>query len=174
MKAFLIVALGAVVLSGCATTHSLPPTELHYGDDYLPPIHVLTDDPLKGGEIRNSLRATGMFSDVISGQPPTGGYGLRVNFTQARDLPSFPVVMASALTLFLLPVGDGTDSQLGFTLTQDGKTLKRYDYRNKTQRYSWLLDRNNEAKQENLDRITRAFAHDVQQDGLIQPAEAQP
>lgn len=174
MKAFFTLALGAVVLTGCATTHSLPPTELQYGDDYLAPIHVLTDDPLKGGEIRNSLRATGMFSDVISGEPPAGGYGVRVNFSQERDLPPFPVVMVSALTLFLLPVGDSTDAQLSFTLTQDGKTLKRYDYRNKTQRYLWLLNRDREAEQENLNRMTRAFARDVQQDGLMQSAEVKP
>lgn len=174
MKSLFPLVLIAVLISGCATSHSLPSTELRYGDAYLPPIHVLTDDPLKGGEIRNNLRATGMFSDVISGQPPADGYAVRVNVAQERDLPPFPVILLSAATLFLLPISDSMDSRLGFTLMKGGQTLKRYDYENKTQRYTWLLDRKEEATEENLRRITRAFAQDVQRDGLMPAVEAKP
>ena len=104
MKAFRYLLLASVFLSGCAATHTLPPTELRYGESYLPPIHVMSNDPLKGGEIRNSLRATGMFEDVLAGQAPADAYAVRVQVAQERDHAAFPLVLLSAATLFLLPL----------------------------------------------------------------------
>ena len=48
MKPFRYLLLASVLLSGCAATHTLPSTELRYGESYLPPIHVMSNDPLKG------------------------------------------------------------------------------------------------------------------------------
>lgn len=157
----------SLLLSGCAATHTLPPTELRYDESYLPPIHVMTDDPLKGGEIRNSLRATGMFSDVISGQPLVDSYGVRISVEQKFDHAPFPLVLLSAATLFLIPLSAEADSKLGFTLIKGGQVLKRYDYRNQTQSYFWLFGRGDEAREEHMRRITRSFARDAQQDGLL-------
>lgn len=171
MKFQFSLLLATAFVSGCAATHSLPPAQLQYGDSYLPPISVMTDDPFKGGEIRNSLRATGMFSDVISGQPPVDGYAVRVNVDQQFDRSPFPVVLLSAATLFLLPLSVDTDSQLKFTLMKGDKALQRYEYENQTRSYFWLLDRGGEAKDEHLRRITRAFARDVQQDALMRTEE---
>lgn len=173
MKAFRYLLLASVFLSGCAATHTLPPTELRYGESYLPPIHVMSNDPLKGGEIRNSLRATGMFEDVLAGQAPADAYAVRVQVAQERDHAAFPLVLLSAVTLFLLPLPSDADTRLDFTLLKGERTLKRYSYENHTRAYFWLLDRGDEANAEHLRRITRSFARDVQQDGLMSAEVAQ-
>lgn len=168
MKLTHCLVLASTLLCGCAATHTLPPADLQYGDAYLPPIHVMTDDALKGGEIRNSLRATGMFEDVLSGMPPAGGYAVRIKVAQERDGAAFPLVLLSAATLFLLPLSMDEDTRLDFTLLKGDRKLKGYSYENRTRSYFWLFDRGDEAQAEHMRRLTRSFARDVQRDGLMQ------
>jgi hypothetical protein len=83
------------------------------------------------------------------------------------------VVLLSAATLFLLPLSVSIDTTTEFSLQQDGKSLKQYRYRNVTHKYSWLLDGIGGMQQENSTRIARAFAQDVQRDGLLPVESAQ-
>jgi len=82
-------------------------------------------------------------------------------------LPPFPVILLSTATLFLLPLSQSIDTTTEFSLQQNGKLLKQYSYRNVTHKYTWLLDGSGGMQQENVNRITRAFAQDVQRDGLL-------
>ncbi len=163
-----LIALSALaLLTGCAATNTLPERTLTDGQDYLQPIHVMVDDPLSAAQIRNQLRETGVFRSVETGMGKPGDYSVLIRYNSQRDLPPFPVVLLSAATLFLLPLSQSIDTTTEFALQQDGKPLKRYSYRNVTHKYTWLLDGSGGMQQENVDRITRAFAQDVQRDGLL-------
>ncbi|RBL66131.1 hypothetical protein C3E98_039205, partial [Pseudomonas sp. MWU13-2625] len=59
------------------------------------------------------------------------------------------------------------DTQAEFSVYQGDKCLKQYTYRNNTRKYTWLLDQGGELEGQNLSRIARAFAQDVQHDRLI-------
>jgi len=155
------------LLTGCAATNTLPERALPDGQDYLKPIHVMVDDPLNAAQIRNQLRETGVFRSVETGQGKAGDYSVLIRFNSQRDLPPFPVILLSTATLFLLPLSQSIDTTTEFSLQQNGKLLKQYSYRNVTHKYTWLLDGSGGMQQENVNRITRAFAQDVQRDGLL-------
>lgn len=53
-----------LLLAGCTATDTLPDRPLTDGQAYLMPLHVMVDDPLRAAELRNALRATGVFEDV--------------------------------------------------------------------------------------------------------------
>lgn len=162
------IALSAfALLTGCAITNTLPERTLPDGQDYLQPIHVMVDDPLTAAQIRNQLRETGVFRSVETGMGKPGDYSVLIRYNSQRDLPPFPVILLSTATLFLLPLSQSIDTTTEFSLQHDGKPLKQYSYRNVTQKYTWLLDGSGGMQQENVGRITRAFAQDVQRDGLL-------
>ena len=168
------ITLSAVaLLTGCATTHSLSERTLPDGKEYLQPIHVMVDDPLNAAQIRNQLRETGVFRSVETGIGKPGDYTVLIRYNSQRDVPPFPVVLLSAATLFLLPLSISIDTTTEFSLQHDGKPLKQYRYRNVTQKYTWLLDGSGGMQQENVGRITRAFAQDVQRDGLLPKEQTQ-
>ena len=165
------IAVGALaLLSGCAVNNTLPERSITDAQDYLMPIHVMVDDPLRAAPIRNQLRETGVFRSIESGTGKAGDYTVLIKFNSERDLPPFPVVLLSAATLFLLPLSQSIDTTTEFSLKHDGKLLKQYSYRNVTQKYTWLLDQSGDMAEQNVNRIARAFAQDVQRDGLV-PAE---
>ena len=165
------IAVGALaLLSGCAVNNTLPERSITDAQDYLMPIHVMVDDPLRAAPIRNQLRETGVFRSIESGTGKAGDYTVLIKFKSERDLPPFPVVLLSAATLFLLPLSQSIDTTTEFSLKHDGKLLKQYSYRNVTQKYTWLLDQSGDMAEQNVNRIARAFAQDVQRDGLV-PAE---
>lgn len=167
------IAVGALaLLSGCAVNNTLPERSITDAKDYLMPIHVMVDDPLRAAPIRNQLRETGVFRSIESGTGKAGDYTVLIKFNSERDLPPFPVVLLSAATLFLLPLSQSIDTTTEFSLKHDGKLLKQYSYRNVTQKYTWLLDQSGDMAEQNVNRIARAFAQDVQRDGLV-PAEHQ-
>ncbi|PRA33861.1 hypothetical protein [Pseudomonas poae] len=169
-----LIALSALaLLTGCATSNTLPERTLPDGQDYLQPIHVMVDDPLNAAQIRNQLRETGVFRSVETGMGKPGDYSVLVRFNSQRELPPFPVILLSTATLFLLPLSQSIDTTTEFAVQQDGKALKHYSYRNVTQKYTWLLDGSGGMQQENIGRITRAFAQDVQRDGLLPKEQAQ-
>ncbi|WPN96445.1 hypothetical protein [Pseudomonas sp. MUP55] len=169
-----LTTLGALaLLTGCATTHTLPERALPDGKEYLKPIHVMIDDPLNAALIRNQLRETGVFRSVESGRGNAGDYSVWVRYTIERDMPPFPVVLLSAATLFLMPLSVSIDTTTEFSLQQNGKQLKQYSYRNVTHKYSWLLDGPGGMEPQNVNRVTRAFAEDVQRDGLVPEEHAQ-
>ena len=163
-----------LLLSGCAATNTLPERPLPDGKDYLAPLHVMVDDPLRASELRNALRATGVFENVQTGPGQPGDYSARIQFTSEHDLPPFPVILLSAATLFLMPLSNGIDTHTEITLLHEGKTLKRYSYRNLTHKYTWLLDQGGEMKEQNIQRIARAFAADMQQDQFLPSAGLTP
>lgn len=168
------IALGALaLLTGCATTNTLPERTLPDGKAYLQPIHVMVDDPLNAAQIRNQLRETGVFRSVETGIGKPGDYTVLIRYNSQRDVPPFPVVLLSAATLFLLPLSISIDTTTEFSLQHDGKPLKQYSYRNVTQKYSWLLDGTGGMELVNVNRIARAFAQDVQKDGLLPVENAQ-
>lgn len=168
------ITLSAVaLLTGCATTHSLPERTLPDGKEYLQPIHVMVDDPLNAAQIRNQLRETGVFRSVETGIGKPGDYTVLIRYNSQRDVPPFPVVLLSAATLFLLPLSISIDTTTEFSLQHDGKPLKQYSYRNVTRKYSWLLDGPGAMELVNVNRIARAFAQDVQKDGLLPVEGAQ-
>lgn len=165
------IAVGALaLLSGCAVNNTLPERSITDAQDYLMPIHVMVDDPLRAAPIRNQLRETGVFRSIESGTGKAGDYTVLIKFNSERDLPPFPLVLLSAATLFLLPLSQSIDTTTEFSLKHDGKLLKQYSYRNVTQKYTWLLDQSGDMAEQNVNRIARAFAQDVQRDGLV-PAE---
>ncbi|WP_321836250.1 hypothetical protein [Pseudomonas kulmbachensis] len=165
------IAVGTLaLLSGCAVNNTLPERSITDAQDYLMPIHVMVDDPLRAAPIRNQLRETGVFRSIESGTGKPGDYAVLIKFKSERDLPPFPVVLLSAATLFLLPLSQSIDTTTEFSLKHDGKLLKQYNYRNVTQKYTWLLDQSGDMADQNVNRIARAFAQDVQRDGLV-PAE---
>jgi hypothetical protein len=167
------IAVGALaLLTGCAVNNTLPERSIADGQDYLMPIHVMVDDPLQAAQIRNQLRETGVFRTVENGTGNAGDYAVLIRFKSERDLPPFPVVLLSAATLFLLPLSQSIDTTTEFSVQRDGQSLKQYSYRNVTQKYTWLLDQSGDMAEQNVNRIARAFAQDVQRDGLI-PVEHQ-
>lgn len=168
-----IIALtAAALLTGCAATNTLPERTLTDAQDYLQPIHVMVDDPENGSSLRNHLRQTGVFRTIETGSGKADEYNVQVKLDVERHLPPFPVILLSTATLFLLPLSNEFDTQTEFTVYQGDKRLKQYTYRNITQKYVWLLDQGGEMREQNLGRIARAFAQDVQQDRLI-PAVTQ-
>ena len=112
------------LLTGCATTHTLPERALPDGKEYLKPIHVMIDDPLNAAQIRNQLRETGVFRSVESGRGNADDYSVWVRYNVQRDMPPFPVVLLSAATLFLLPLSVSIDTTTEFSLQHNGKQLK--------------------------------------------------
>ncbi|MBI6977309.1 MULTISPECIES: hypothetical protein [Pseudomonas] len=161
------------LLTGCATTHTLPEHALPDGKEYLKPIHVMIDDPLNAAQIRNQLRETGVFRSVESGRGNADDYSVWVRYNVQRDMPPFPVVLLSAATLFLLPLSVSIDTTTEFSLQHNGKQLKQYSYRNVTHKYSWLLDGPGGMELQSGHRVARAFAEDVQRDGLLPEEHAQ-
>ena len=155
------------LLAGCATTNTLPERELPDGKAYLTPIHVMVDDPLNAAQMRNQLRETGVFRSVESGMGKPGDYSVLIRSNVQRDMPPFPLLLLSAATLFLMPLSVSIDTTTEFSLQQDGKALKQYRYRNVTHKYSWLLDGMGGMQEQNGSRIARAFAQDVQRDGVL-------
>ncbi|WP_146229513.1 hypothetical protein [Pseudomonas soli] len=57
---------------------------------------------------------------------------------------------------------------------RDGKVLKRYHYENYMAKYAWLLDLGVPEREENIRRVARAFARDMQAaNQASKPLEAQ-
>lgn len=162
----------AILLVGCTATNTLPERNLEDGRAYLAPIHVMVDNPFRSSELRNGLRTTGVFDKVETGAGAAGDYAVRVKLDSARNSASFPVLLLSAATLFLMPLPREIDTTAEFTLLRDGAVLKQYRYRNLTEKYVWLLDQGGEMPEQNIDRIVRAFAGDVRQDALLPEVEA--
>lgn len=161
-----LIALGSTLLVGCAATNTLPERPAPDGQDYLAPINVMVDSPLDAASVRNSLRETGVFRTVQSGGGAPGGYSVQARITTTRDI-STPLIFLGAATLFLIPIPQTYDTQIDYTLLHDDVALKHYHYRNVTRKYTWLLDQGGEMKGQNLDRISQAFAADVQHDHLM-------
>lgn len=157
----------ALLLTGCAATNTLPERTLADGQDYLVPIHVMVDDPENASSLRNHLRQTGVFRTIETGTGKGDEYNVQVKLDVQRHLPPFPVILLSSATLFLLPLSDEIDTQTEFTVFQGNKRLKQYSYRNITHKYTGLLSPSGEMREQNLSRIARAFAQDVQHDQLI-------
>lgn len=155
------------LLAGCTATNTLPERTLADGQDYLAPIHVMIDDPLQSSSLRNHLRETGVFRNVETGSGQNDAYNVQVKLNMQREFPPFPAVLLSCATLFMLPLSKEYDTQAEFSVYQGDKRLKQYTYRNNTQKYTWLLDQGGELEGQNLSRIARAFAQDVQHDRLI-------
>ncbi|ANH98299.1 hypothetical protein A8L59_13065 [Pseudomonas koreensis] len=163
-----IIALtAATLLTGCTATNTLPERALADGQDYLMPIHVMVDDPMNSSTLRNHLRQTGVFRDVQTGTAKGDEYSVQVKLNMQREFPPFPVVLLSCATLFMLPLSKEYNTEAEFSVYQGDKRLKQYSYRNTTQKYTWLLDQGGELEGQNLSRIARAFAQDVQHDHLI-------
>ncbi|WP_433587844.1 hypothetical protein [Pseudomonas koreensis] len=163
-----IIALtAATLLTGCTATNTLPERTLADGQDYLMPIHVMVDDPMNSSTLRNHLRQTGVFRDVQTGTAKGDEYIVQVKLNMQREFPPFPVVLLSCATLFMLPLSKEYNTEAEFSVYQGDKRLKQYSYRNTTQKYTWLLDQGGELEGQNLSRIARAFAQDVQHDHLI-------
>ena len=163
-----IIALtAATLLTGCTATNTLPERTLADGQDYLMPIHVMVDDPMNSSTLRNHLRQTGVFRDVQTGTAKGDEYSVQVKLNMQREFPPFPVVLLSCATLFMLPLSKEYNTEAEFSVYQGDKRLKQYSYRNTTQKYTWLLDQGGELEGQNLSRIARAFAQDVQHDHLI-------
>ncbi|WP_166219400.1 hypothetical protein [Pseudomonas atagonensis] len=166
----LVTVASLALLAGCTATNTLPERTLADGQDYLMPIHVLVDDPLQSSPLRNHLRQTGVFRAIETGTGKDDAYNVHVKLNMHREFPPFPVVLLSCATLFMLPLSKEYDTEAEFSVYQGDKRLKQYTYRNNTQKYTWLLDQGGELEGQNLSRIARAFAQDVQHDRLI-PAE---
>lgn len=161
-----LIAVGSTLLAGCAVTNTLPEHPAPDGQDYLAPIHVMVDSPMDAANVRNSLRETGVFRSVEAGSGVPGGYSVRARFNSTRDI-STPLIFLSAATLFLIPIPQTYDTQIDYTLLRDDAVLKHYHYRNVTRKYTWLLDPGGEMQGQNLDRISQAFAADVQHDHVL-------
>jgi hypothetical protein len=163
-----IIALStAALLTGCTATNTLPERTLADGQDYLAPIHVMVDDPMNSSTLRNHLRQTGVFREIQTGTAKADEYSVQVKLNMQPEFPPFPVVLLSCLTLFTLPLSKEYNTEAQFSVYQGDKRLKQYSYRNTTQKYTWLLDQGGELEGQNLSRIARAFAQDVQHDHLI-------
>ncbi len=160
-------SLMVLLLSGCAATNTLSQMPLAQGQAYLAPLHVTVNDLKRASTLRNDLRETGVFSAIEADVGSEEDYSVHVQMEVKRQYPPYPLVLLSSATLFLLPLSReiGTDAE--FTVSQGRKVLKRYRYRNNTQKYTFLLDMGAEVDVQNLNRIAHAFAHDVQQDHLI-------
>jgi hypothetical protein len=159
-----------LLLAGCAATDTLPDRPLTDGQAYLVPLHVMVDDPLRAAELRNALRATGVFENVQTGAGEPGDYSARIQFKSDHEIPAMPLIFLSAATLFLMPLSNGIDTRTDITLLHEGKVLKQYSYRNLTHKYTWLLDQGGEMQEQNIQRIARAFAGDLRQDQLLPSA----
>lgn len=167
MKRLTVGVVSLVLLAGCAANNTLPERKLADGQPYLAPIYVTVNDPFKAAVMRNHLRQTGVFRDIKTGTVKDDDYSVNVDMKMAYDYPPFPVVLLSCATLFMLPLSKEINTHTQFTLMQGNKTLKQYSYSNDTQKYTFLLDQGGEMEGQNLSRIARAFAQDVQQDHLI-------
>ena len=167
---FCLTLCALLLLAGCAATDTLPDRPLTDGRAYLMTLHVMVDDPLRAAELRNALRATGVFENVQTGAGKPGDYSARIQFQSGREIPPMPVIFLSAATLFLMPLSNGIDTRTDITLLHEGKVLKQYSYRNLTHKYTWLLDQGGEMQEQNIQRIARAFAGDLRQDQLLPSA----
>ncbi|BAP45346.1 putative lipoprotein [Pseudomonas sp. StFLB209] len=168
-----MVFAACLLLGGCAGTQTLPDPQIEAGRDYLPPITVMVDSLEHGAELSNYLRESGVFSKVENGSAKAGETQVMVNLNVKRELAPMPLVFLSAATLFLLPLQNDMDSRADFTVMRDGKVLKRYHYENYMGKYSWLFDLGVPERQENIRRIARAFARDMQTASLAdQPLDA--
>lgn len=169
----MILAAG-LLLGGCTGTQTLPDPQIEAGRDYLPPITVMVDSLEHGSELRNYLRESGVFSKVETGTAKDGETQVMVNLNVKRELAPTPLLFVSAATLFLLPLKNDMDTKADFTVMRDGKVLKRYHYENYMGKYSWLFDLGVPERQENIRRIARAFARDMQAASLTdKPLDAQ-
>lgn len=166
MKKLALLA-ASLSIGGCAATHTLPDPQIDTSGDYLPPISVMVDSPEHASELRNYLRGAGVFSKVDSGTGAKDGTSVLVQLDAQRDTAPFPLLLLSACTLFLLPMQNDLDTHADFAVMRDGKLIKHYRYSNYTTKYSWLLDTGAMDRSENIRRVARAFARDVQKDGLL-------
>ncbi|KXG79481.1 MULTISPECIES: hypothetical protein [Pseudomonas] len=161
MKKSLLLTAG-LLLGGCAGTQTLPDPQIRDGLDYLPPITVMVDSLEHSYELRNYLRESGVFSSVESGSAPEGQTQVMVKLDAQRKVAPMPLLFLSAATLFLLPLQSDMDTKADFTVMRDGKVLNRYHYENYMAKYAWLLDLGIPERQENIRRVARAFARDMQ------------
>lgn len=171
-KTLLLTA--SLLLAGCAGTQTLPDPKIKTGEDYLPPITVMVDSLEHSSKLRNYLRESGVFSKVDTGTAGEGETQVMVKLDAQRKVAPMPLVFLSAATLFLLPIQNDMDTRADFTVMRDGKVLNRYHYENYMAKYSWLLDLGIPEREENIRRVARAFARDMQVTGLAgKPLEAQ-
>jgi hypothetical protein len=170
-KTLLLTA--SLLLGGCAGTQTLPDPQIQVGQDYLPPITVMVDSLEHSYELRNYLRESGVFSKVDNGAAGEGETQVMVKLDAQRKLAPTPLLLLSCATLFLLPLQNDLDTKAEFTVMRDGKVLNRYHYENYMTKYSWLLDLGIPERQENIRRVARAFARDMQAANLAnKPLEA--
>lgn len=164
----------SLLLAGCAGTQTLPDPRIEQGQDYLPPIAVMVDSLEHGTELRNYLRESGVFSKVENGAAGEGETQVMVKLDAQPKVAPFPLLFLSAATLFLLPLQSDLDTKADFTVMRDGKVLKRYHYENYMAKYAWLLDLGVPEREENIRRVARAFARDMQAaNQASKPLEAQ-
>ncbi len=162
-----LVLTTSLLMGGCAATHTLPDPKLNGGQDYLPPINVMVDAPDHSYQLRNYLRESGVFSKVESGTASGDGTQVMVNLKAEHKVASTPILLLSACTLFLLPIQSDLDTTADFSVMRNGTLIKRYHYQNYTTKYAWLLDLGIPDRQENIRRVARTFARDVQADGNL-------
>lgn len=166
-----LTLVAGLLLGGCAGTQTLPDPQIKTGQDYLPPVTVMVDSLEHSSELRNYLRQSGVFSKVESGSAAQGETQVMVKLDAQRKVAPAPVLLLSAATLFLLPIQNDMDTKAEFTVMRDGKVLNRYHYENYMTKYSWLLDLGIPERQENIRRVARAFARDMQAASLAEPSQ---
>lgn len=157
-----LILSASLLLGGCAGTQTLPDPQIASDRDYLPAITVMVDSMQHSHEMRNYLRESGVFSKVETGTADAGQTQVMVKLDSKPELAPLPLVFLSCATLFLLPLQDDRDTKADFIVMRDGKVVNRYHYENYTKKYTWLLDRGTPEHQENLRRVARAFARDMQ------------
>jgi hypothetical protein len=62
-----------------------------------------------------------VFHSVETGRGKAGDYSVLIRFNSQRDLPSFPGILLSTATLFLLPLSQSIDTTTEFSLQHNGK-----------------------------------------------------
>lgn len=162
-RSVLILCIAA--LGGCATTHTLP-VQVPPQGRYLAPLRVEVDDPANASQVRNGLRASGMFRKITQGPAQPGDYSVLVHYQGSHDKPEL-LRFFSVMTVKLVPSPETWDSSVAITLSHDGKVLKTYRYHNVTHVYDSVFDPEDVFQNANLDRIGQVFAADVKRDGLV-------
>ncbi|WP_455924664.1 hypothetical protein [Pseudomonas putida] len=162
-------ALCLALLAGCATTHTLPPSPAPQGVGYLMPIRVEVDDQQHAAQVRNGVRASGVFRRVSDGPAQPGDYSVQVHYQGQYSKPQ-AMALLDLFTLCLVQSVEVWDSTVDLTLSHDGQVLKHYQYHNLTHVYGNQCQQADPFLNEHFNRIGQAFGADVRRDGLVPPA----
>lgn len=158
------------LLAGCQATHTLEEADLDYSQGLLSEVYVTVKGDYGEHEIRNLVRARGLFSQVRAGQAPEEGYTLRITAEKSsNDMDNYPWMLLGALTAFICPVPQEDESHIDAQLFKGANLLKTYRYSNRSNYYVSLfhLESAEVDRRANLGRMISHLIFDMQKDELL-------